>query len=137
MVFDISEKEIWIMISIILLSAIIVLLVFMLFKITKMSLMIKNIFSLIESLNKSESEIKIEIKHLNNDINGIKSLLDLVSLLCFIVYKTDIYDTINELVENERYEDAEIQKKSCETLTEELNKYNSKYKVGDNYFRKN
>lgn len=88
-------------------------------------------------MNKSEYEIKIEIKHLNNDINGIKSLLDLVSLLYFIVYKTDIYDTINELVENERYEDAEIQKKSCETLTEELNRYNSKYKVGDNYFRKN
>ena len=137
MVFNISEKEIWIMISVILLSAIIILLVFMLFKVAKMSLMIKNMFSLIESLNKSESETKIEIKHLNNDINGIKSLLDLVSLLCFIVYKTNIYDTINKLVENERYEDAEMQKKSCETLTEELNKYNSKYKVGNNYFRKN
>lgn len=60
-----------------------------------------------------------------------------MSLLCFIVYKTNIYDIINELVENERYEDAEMQKKSCETLTEELNKYNSKYKVGNNYFRKN
>lgn len=58
MVFDISEKEIWIMISIILLSAIIVLLVFVLFKVAKMSLMIKNMFSLIESLNKSESETK-------------------------------------------------------------------------------
>lgn len=122
---------------IILLSVIVALLILLLFKITRMLLMIKNIFSLIESLNKSESDIKLNIKHLNNDINGIKSLLDLVSLLCFIVYKTDIFDTIKRLVDEEEYEDAERQKKACDLLSEELNRYNSKYKVGDNYFRKN
>lgn len=122
---------------IILLSIIVALLILLSFKIARMLLMIKNIFSLIESLNKSESDIKLNIKHLNNDINSIKSLLDLVSLLCFIVYKTDIFDTIKILVDEEEYEDAERQKKACDLLSEELNRYNSKYKVGDNYFRKN
>lgn len=122
---------------IILLSIIAALLILLSFKIARMLLMIKNIFSLIESLNKSESDIKLNIKHLNNDINGIKSLLDLVSLLCFIVYKTDIFDTIKRLIDEEEYEDAERQKKACDLLSEELNRYNSKYKVGDNYFRKN